>query len=128
MTLGEIKYEVMFQSNYDADDLGDFSPYIIDYINDGYDRLVEAWASVHTEYGKVEYPRMANDTDEPKLPEWTHRALADWATWLIYRNGNPQRQQRGLAYKTAFEEILAKIRSEGGKNAGGSRQFYHIPI
>jgi hypothetical protein len=67
------------------------------------------------------------DTDVPNLPEWTHRALCDWATWLVYRNGNPQKQQRGLAFKTAFEEVLAKLADEGGADGlnedGTSKQY-----
>lgn len=36
MNLLEIKNMVMFQTNNDADDLGDFLPYLEDYINEGY--------------------------------------------------------------------------------------------
>ena len=115
MTLGEIKDQVMFQTNNDAEDVVDYLPHLLDYINDGYDRLVKAWVKNHIPQG--EYPLLEEDADEPVLPQWTHRALCDWATWLVYRNGNPQKQNRGLAYKTAFEEVLAQIADEGG--AGG---------
>ena len=124
MTVAEIKNEVMFQTNNDVEDLGDFLPYLMDYINEGYDLLVNAWASahIHTE----EYPKLVLDTDVPNLPEWTHRALSDWATWLVYRNGNPSKQNRGFQFKLAFEEVLAKIKSEGGIK-GRVRNFYNIP-
>ena len=124
MTVTEIKNEIMFQTNNDVEDLGDFLPYLMDYINEGYDRLVNAWADthIHTE----EYPALTEGTDVPNLPEWTHRALADWATWLIYRNGNPNKQTRGYQFKNAFEEVLAKIVSEGGIK-GKTRNFYNIP-
>ena len=36
MTVGEIKNAVMFQTNNDTDDVGDFLPYLMDYINEGY--------------------------------------------------------------------------------------------
>jgi len=124
MTVSEIKNEVMFQTNNDEDDLGDFLPFLMDYINDGYDRLVFAWAKVHAD--TEDYPLLAEDTDEPNLPEWTHRALADWATWLVYRNGNPQKQSRGLAFRSAFDEIVSRIMSEGGIN-GRVRNFFNIP-
>ena len=113
MTLVEIKNQIMFQTNNDAEDVGDYLPHLIDYINEGYDKLVKAWAKTHTGIG--EYDRLEYDTDEPDLPEWTHRALCDWATWLVYRNGNPQKQQRGYAYRSAFEEILSQIAGEGGE-------------
>ena len=127
MTLGEIKYHVMFQTNNDADDIGDFEPHIIDYINEAYDKLVNVWAKQHTEFKRVDFPRLGNDEDEPKTPEWTHRYLADWATWLIYRNGNPQKQNRGMAYRYSFEQMLSQVADEGGMNGlneDGSRKQY----
>ena len=125
MTVFHIKNEVMFQTNNDADDLGDFLPYLMDYINEGYDRLAYAYAGIHLE-NSSEYPPLASDLEAPLLPEWTHHALVDWATWLVYRNGNPQKQNRGYPYRAAFEEILGKITAEGGK-FGRTRHFRNIP-
>lgn len=114
MTLAEIKSQIMFQTNNDDEDVGDFLPHLVDYINDGYDRLVKVWTKSHME--QEEYPWLVEDTDEPNLPKWVHRYIADWATWLVYRNGNPQKQNRGMAYRYAFEEILAKLSDEGGSS------------
>lgn len=132
MTLKEIKDQVMFQTNNDAEDIEDYLPHVDDYINDGYDRLVSAWTKNHVP--QEDYPRLTEDDDEPNLPEWLHRYLADWATWLVYRNGNPQKQQRGMAYRYAFEEVLAKIADQGGAdglNEDGTqkryRNFINIP-
>ena len=104
----------MFQTNNDADDLGDFMPFLMDYINEGYDRLVYAWDKQHVATDSEDYPPLYGDEDVPNLPEWAHRALADWATWLVYRNGNPQKQQRGYAYRESFERMLAMVADEGG--------------
>ena len=133
MTFGEIKDQIMFQTNNDAEDIEDYLPHVNDYINDGYDRLVKAWTKdwhVPTD----DYPLLSADTDVPNLPGWLHRYICDWATWLVYRNGNPQKQQRGMAYRTMFEEIIRQIMSEGGAdglNDDGSskryRNFYNIP-
>ncbi len=125
MEVLHIKNEIMFQTNNDADDLSDFLPYLMDYINEGYDRLVYAYAGVHLETGS-EYPPLISDQEEPLLPEWMHPALVDWATWLVYRNGNPQKQNRGYPYRAAFDEILGKITAEGGKT-GKVRNFRNIP-
>ena len=125
MTLAEIKNQIMFQTNNDAEDIDDYLPHVDDYINEGYDRLVSAWTRSHTPHEG--YPRLEADTDVPNLPEWTHRALCDWATWLVYRNGNPQKQNRGLAFRSAFEEVLSKINSEGGSaglNDDGTQKRY----
>lgn len=133
MTVEAIKNEVMFQTNNDTEDVGDYLPSLLNYINDGYDRLVRAWTKSHTP--QEDYPRLEADSDEPNLPEWLHRYIADWATWLVYRNGNPSKQTRGLAFKTAFEEIVSTILGEGGANGlnedGTSKQykhFFNIPL
>ena len=133
MTLKEIKEEVMFQTNNDAEDVGDFLPALNDYVNEAYDRLVIVWDHQHVP--SVKYPILENDTDEPDAPEWTHRFLADWATWLVYRNGNPQKQQRGYAYRDAFLEMLGKVAGEGGINGTDEEgnlikygNFRNIPV
>jgi hypothetical protein len=133
VTVEAIKNEVMFQTNNDTEDVGDYLPSLLNYINDGYDRLVRAWTKSHTP--QEDYPRLEADSDEPNLPEWLHRYIADWATWLVYRNGNPSKQTRGLAFKTAFEEIVSTILGEGGANGlnedGTSKQykhFFNIPL
>jgi hypothetical protein len=122
----------MFQTNNDADDLGDFTPHIDDYINEGYDRIIMIWDNQHVP--SETYPRLEKDNDVPNIPEWIHRYIADWATWLIYRNGNPQKQNRGMAYRYAFEEMLAKLSGSGGKNGLNEdgtqkkyRNFINIP-
>lgn len=124
MTVQEVKNEVMFQTNNDIEDAEEFLPYLLGYINEGYDLLVYAWAKVHC--GDPEYPFLVEDTDTPNLPEWTHRGLCDYATWLVYRNGNPQKQQRGAVFLDNFQTLLVKITSSGGKN-GPVRNFINIP-
>lgn len=131
MTLAEIKEQVMFQTNNDAEDLGDYEPHINDYVNEGYDRLVSAWNKGHV----TDDNRLEMDMDEPELPLWIHRALVDYATWLIYRNGNPQKQQRGMTYLNNFQQILSKILDEGGAaglNEDGTQvrynKFRNIPV
>ena len=133
MTLGEIKEQVMFQTNNDSEDVGDFLPALNDYVNEAYDRLVSVWTKSHVP--QEDYPRLTEDTDVPNVPVWTHRFLADWATWLVYRNGNPQKQQRGYAYREAFLSMLATVSDEGGAsglNEDGTqkryKKFINIPV
>lgn len=133
MTLQEIQEHIMHQTNNDPDDLGDFTPHIDDYINEAYDRVVIVWDGKHVPCD--DYPRLESSDDEPLLPKWTHRYIADWATWLIYRNGNPQKQNRGYAYRQSFLEFLSQLSDAGGKdgfNEDGSRKrfrnFFNIPV
>ncbi len=134
MTLAELKAQIMFQTNNDAEDISDYLPHVVDYINDGYDRMVKAWTKNHAP--QDDYPLLEDDDDSPQTPEWTHRALCDWATWLMYRNGNPQKQQRGLYYREAFLDVISRILGEGGadgydSDTGELKQYKHfrnIPV
>ena len=114
MTLSEINAQIMFQTNNDIDDLGDFKPHITDYINQGYDLLVEAYTGEHVTADSETYPALVDNSDKPNLPEYSHRAIVDFATYLIYRNGNIVKQNRGQAYYSAFYEVLVKLKYEGG--------------
>ena len=125
MTLAEIKEMVMFQTNNDAEDVGDYLPSLVDYANEGYDLLVYVYDKQHVDEMSADYPPLEMDVDEPNLPGWTHKAIADWATWLVYRNGNPQKQQRGYAFREAFEAIKSRLAAEP-KN-GPYNNFINIP-
>ncbi len=103
----------MFQTNNDASDLSDFAPHLTDYINEGYDLLLYAELGVHV--GDTGYAALSGDSDVPKTSAWTHRALADYATWMVYRNGNPLKQQRGYAFNNAFMTVYGKVNSGQGQ-------------
>ena len=126
MTLSEIQEQVMFQTNNDADDLGDYTPHINDYINEGYDRIVIIWDNRHVP--STDYPKLENDSDTPKLPEWIHRYIADWATWMIYRNGNPQKQNRGTAFKFATFQRSPMVLSAISTRFSGICIIFHAPF
>lgn len=115
MTLAELRNSVMFQTNNDAEDLGEFLPSLDDYLNEGYDRLMEAYMDVHLEDEDSEYSFMMNNDDEPELPLWAHRAIADYGTYMVYRNGNVTKQNRSVPYYQAFMEMLLKLREAGRK-------------
>lgn len=128
MTLGEMKNMIMFQTNNDADDLGDFLPYIEDYINEGYDKAAMAYANQHVSMDSDTYLPLSHDKSSPDLPDWLHRAVTDWATWLIYRNGNAAKQQRGYAFRNSAEGLFAVAR--GGMDVQKTpvgRYFVNIP-
>ena len=130
MTVGEIKNQIMFQTNNDTDDVDDYEPYLLEYINDGYDRLVKVYAKVHVSTTSEEFTPLSDNDETPLVPEWTHKYIADWASWMIYRNGNPQKQQRGLAFRESFLECLRKIENEGGRHGelfGTAKRFRNMP-
>ena len=117
MTVAEIRNMVMFQTNNDADDLGDFMPHLMHYINEGYELLLDA-------FKRTGEKLLMNAEDIPQIPHWAHRAIADYATWLVYRNGNAQKQQRGYAFRSAFEEVQRLARETA---SGRVEHFINIP-
>lgn len=135
MNLSELKNTVMFQTNNDADDLGDFLPYLTNYLNEGYDRLVYAFCGEHVSDDSETYTYLRNDRSSPELPDWTHHAIADWATWLVYRNGNTQKQNRGYQFRSSFEQVENRLRGmtpeEKGLDSASvssyGRKFINIP-
>lgn len=124
MTVSELKNRIMYQTGNDGEDVSDHLPWVLEYLNEGYDKLVVAYAKDHV--GSESYPKLENDDDSPKLPEWVHYALADFATWCIYRNGSAQRQQRGLRYLASFDEAVVSVRSDPA-NKNAARNFFNIP-
>ena len=122
MNLLELKQQVMFQTGNDADDLGDFQPHLTDYLNEGYDRLMMAYQREHNG-GDGDIPELGHDKSQPELPEWLHRAIADYATWMVYRNGSAEKQSRGFVFRRAFEEAEMKART-----SSAGRYITHIPM
>ena len=124
MTLTQLRNHALFQSNNDAEDLSEFQPAIDNYINEGYDKLTMAYAKLHlgqqADDGTTPYSKLANTTDAVALPAWCHRAIGDYATYMIYRNGNALKQNRGIPYLQQFESAKRRLAEEGRKNRGGA--------
>ena len=113
MTLEELKTRVIFQVNADEDDLDDYEPALTGYINRGYDRLL--WALLEKHLPDGGFVALGAVTDVPKVPEWTHGVLADFATYLVYRNGNPQKQSRGERFLQSFMEVEQQLKQLAGR-------------
>ena len=128
MTFEAMMQRAIFQYNADWDDYEDYAPHVDAYVNDGYDQVLYALTKYHLDDVPVFHTLDAVEDaqNEPKVPQWTHLPICDYATYLLYRNGNPQKQNRGYAYREAFETLLNRIMSEGGKN-GRVRNFFNIP-
>ena len=114
MTLDAIKTQVIFQTNNDKEDLPDFEPHLTRYINEGYEILVFNYTGKHVAEESTEYPSLSSNNDEPNLPEYAHRALADFATYMVYRNGNATKQNRGMAYYSTFLQMVSQLKFESG--------------
>lgn len=119
MTLSSLKDTVMFQTNNDTDDVDEYLPYLVGYLNEGYDLLVLALTDEHLDTEAY----LSASTDTPSLiPAWAHQAIADYGTWMVYRNGNPSKQQRGMQFLRAFNEVRARLSALHLKG----KQFYNM--
>lgn len=125
MTVAEIKKLTMFQTNNDESDVALFEPHLNVYINEGYEKLVWAWAEKHL--GDEGYPRLSQAMDEPKVPERAHKAIADYASWMILRTGNAARQSRGAQFLRDFGEAEYLLRCDGGIAGKDLKHFRNIP-
>ena len=106
MRFDELKRRAVYQAVSDAEEVEELTPYVDRYMNEGYERLLRM--------AGLEAPPLVLDEDEPVLPEWMHPAIADYATFLLLRNGNPQRQSRGIQFRAAYEETVARFLRDGG--------------
>lgn len=81
-------------------------------------------AAYDVEY-TYEAEEMKDETDEPKLPAGAHMALADYATWRFYSNGNIAKQQRGQFYYQRFHTELERLKPHN-QRGGGLRNFHGL--
>lgn len=108
MTLAQLKNLIMIQTGNDVEDYPDFAEQSLAYLNEGYRRVYSHWLGVFPE------TLLEADEDVPNVPVSLHHAIADWATWLLYRNGNISKQNRGLAFRGAAEKALSRVPRNGG--------------
>lgn len=107
----------IFQYNADWDDYEDYAPHVDAYVNDGYDQILFAITGYHLDE-LTAYKTLVEGADndvEPGVPAWTHLPICDYATYMLYRNGNPQKQQRGLMFLQNFQDCLAKCKDLANK-------------
>lgn len=117
MTFEQMMQRAMFQYNADWDDVTDYTPHVDAYVNDGYDQVLYALTSYHLNDLPL-FPSLDRDDDAdvvPGVPEWTHQPIADYATYMLYRNGNPQKQSRGTYFLQSFRECISKCKDLAGK-------------
>jgi len=67
-------------------------------------------------------PRPMEDDDEiPKVPEWVHPYIGDYATYLLYRNGNSSKQNRGQEFLARFLDAMRLLKPYGYNMLGQDR-------
>lgn len=72
----------------------------------------------------VTYPEMVEDSEEPKLPNWAHGALADYACYRYLCNGNMAKQSRAQFYLQSYHQTMNRIRPQGMGSVKRTRNLY----
>lgn len=110
MTIDALKATVMLQLGEDVDDVSDYDDLLNVYLERGYRMMADKYMSGDQSSIK---PLLT----ENLLPEWTHSALADFATYRILMNGNAQKQARASAFYASFQDANSKLRSKSDEDA-----------
>lgn len=58
----------------------------------------------------VTYPDMVEGSEEPRLPGWSHAALADYACYRYLSNGNMAKQSKAQFYLQRYLMQMERIR------------------
>ena len=72
----------------------------------------------------VTRPEMTEDSDSPRIPEWAHGALADYACYRFLSNGNMAKQSRAQFYLQQYLTTMNRIRPQGMGSVTGLRNLY----
>lgn len=72
---------------------------------------------------EVEYPAMTADTDEPRMPEYAHPALADYICYRHLSSGNLAKQSRAKFFETSFYQQMRAMTPQG---AGSVTRLKHL--
>ena len=73
---------------------------------------------------EVRYPELTKGTDEPRLPEHAHAALADYICYRYMSCGSLARQNRAKFFMTSFYQAMQQIASAGSGSLTEKRYLY----
>ena len=73
---------------------------------------------------ETEYPAMTGDTDEPRLPEYAHPALADYICFRHLSSGNLAKQSRAKFFETSFYQQMRALTPQGTGSVTRLKHLY----
>jgi hypothetical protein len=116
MTLDNIIDAALLQLQRDADDLSldEYAAALKLYINQGYFELLRA-----REGDAGTFDSLVDGTQVPRLPEWAHHALADFATYKALSCGSAARQARAKVFRGEYERVLTRMSEARGRTLSG---------
>lgn len=73
---------------------------------------------------EVRYPELEKGTDEPRLPEHAHAALADYICYRHLSSGSLAKQNRAKFFMTSFYQTMQRIAPVGAGSVTDRRYLY----
>lgn len=73
---------------------------------------------------EVEYPPMTADTDEPRMPEYAHPALADYICYRHLSSGSLAKQSRAKFFESSFYQQMRAMTPHGAGSVTRMRHLY----
>ena len=75
---------------------------------------------------EVEWPALEADTDEPRLPQYAHPALADYICYRHLSSGNLAKQSRAEFFRQSFYQQMRTINPQGAGSVTHLRNLYAV--
>ncbi|MBR3796919.1 MAG: hypothetical protein IKK34_12960 [Clostridia bacterium] len=75
---------------------------------------------------EVEYPPLRGDTDEPRLPEYAHPAIADYICYRHLSSGNLAKQSRAEFFYQSFYQQMRALRQQGAGSVTRMKNLYSV--
>ncbi|MGN0774448.1 MAG: hypothetical protein ACI4MP_11750 [Candidatus Ventricola sp.] len=75
---------------------------------------------------EVEWPPLEGDSDEPRLPEYAHPALADYICYRHLSSGNLAKQSRAEFFRQNFYQQMRTLNPQGAGSVTRMRNLYAV--
>lgn len=75
---------------------------------------------------EIDAPPLMDDTDEPRMSEHVHAALADYICYRHLSSGNLAKQSRAQFYYRSFLEQMGRLRAQGFGSVTSFSGLYEV--
>lgn len=73
---------------------------------------------------EAEYPPLESETDEPRLPEYAHPAIADYICYRHLSSGSLAKQSRAQFFYQSFYQQMRALRPQGADSVTRMKNLY----
>ena len=107
MTKQQIRQKALYWIGAESWDGDEFAPHLDDAIE-------EARGEMELAAGR-EWPQALSDNESPDAPVWAQDAMAEYAAYMMLRNGSPDKRERAAAHYARFHQAVSRVRMKDGE-------------